>query len=166
MRVEFLLGGFVAAFGLIAIIFARQLTDFLVAVNYVISGHRGAQMNASQRPWSNRLLGLLFLAFGAFIVISGVGPTPNARRGPSEAGELIAPLVAAVILALIGLVVVFSRRRLAVLAAQRLQAHAGDIYQAPEADRYARMIVSTFAGWLFILAALVSALGVIVFFRD
>ncbi|WP_136056401.1 hypothetical protein [Microbacterium sp. K24] len=161
MTIELLLGGFVTVFGLMAIIFARQLTDFLVAGNYLISARRGAVMNASQGPWSNRILGVFFMAFGTFVIVSGAMTAPESGRGPSKAWEVVGPLIAAAILALIGLVVLLSRRRLAILAAQRLRAHAGDIYQDPEADRYARMIVSTFAGWVFILAALFSAIAVI-----
>lgn len=162
MTIEILLGGFVAAFGLLSVIFARQLTDLLVAANYVISAHRGADMNASQGPWSNRILGVLFMAFGTFLIVIGATSAPSPGRSPSQVGEVVGPLIAAAILALIGLIVLFSRRHLAVLAAQRLRTHAGDIYQDAEVDRYARMIVSTFAAWVFILAALLSAIAVII----
>lgn len=165
MRVEFLIGGFGVLVGVFATFFSRQTTDLIVAGNYLIASHRGAAVNAVQHPWTTRLIGVGFVVIGAALVVFSANEAPTPRGTPAEPWELILPIVAAVVLGAFGLGVLASRRRLTAFVARRLRANGGEIYEGDHAVRSARTIVLSFAVWIFVVAVLISAAGVILYFR-
>ncbi|MFJ4175660.1 hypothetical protein [Microbacterium sp. NPDC089696] len=156
----FLFGGFTVAIGLTFVVFSRQLADILVAGNYVVSPHRGAVVNASARPWSTRLLGAIFVAFGVSFVVSAALTQKDGNRG-TQTGEFFLLLFPAAFLALVASVILLARHRLTRLAARRLTDHAGEIYLPSEVDGVARMLVLVVSGWCFVVAALLCTAAVV-----
>jgi hypothetical protein len=156
MRIELLVVPVFAVTGLIAAGFPRQVSDFLIAGNYVISRRRGNTVSAGSGPRTLRILGILFVAFSVFIVLVPGSRTPRRPSGPPDGWHLVLPLALATLIALSGITILLLQRRLAAIAARRVIANGGELYCGPDPDRFARLLVRITGAWHLVIAAIVT----------
>ena len=159
MRIELLAVPVFMVIGLIAICFPRQLSDFMIAGNYVISRRRGNTARTSQAPRHLRILGIVFVAFSVFIVLIPGNRTPRRPSGPPDGWEFVLPLALAALIALSGFIMLLMQRRLATIASRRVLDNGGELYCGPDPDRFARSLVRITAAWHLIIATIVMVFG-------
>lgn len=160
MRIELLVVPVFALMGLIAASFPRQVSDFMIAGNYVISRRRGDAVSAGNRPRTLRVVGILFVAFSIFIVFVPGSRTPRRASGPPDGWHLVLPLGLATLIALSGITILLMQRRLSAIASRRVIDNGGELYCGPDPDRFARSLVRITAAWHLVIAAIVTVFAV------
>jgi len=156
MIVEIYVGSIIALIGIACALFPYVISDFFAASAYaMLSERRADDISRSQHPRTLRIVGVLFIAFGAFTAVSAV---QDAARG-ADAAPPVGALIVGVIVACAGLGVLIFQKTLAKTAARRLRASGGDRFCGSDVDRYARIIIRVLAAWILLVACIPLLLG-------
>lgn len=160
MRIEFVVATIFTVVGLIAAVFPRQFSDFMIAGNYAISQSRGVDASSAQRPWMVRVLGICFVTFSIFVAVVAGRSMPQRQSGATGLWEVIGPLTIAGVIALAGVAILLFRRSLAAIVARRVRENGGELYCMSGVDRFGHVMVIVVATWFLVIASSAALLGV------
>lgn len=140
--------------GIVCVLVPGRVCDlFAASAHAFLSEHRADAIVRSQNPRAQRLTGVAAAIFGVFVGTSAVG-SPGIPR--DDLRDIVI-LVLAGVVAMIGAVVLVSRRPLAEFAARRIVSTGGERFCEPDVRSTASIIVRVLGGWPLIVAGLMVA---------